>query len=130
GFLVSQARSSPASCRRMSSGSSVKKRIRPGRRTLSGRFSILRLRSDSITRAPEPNFLTGRTQPPPAIVILSLLPSCARVFDGIRQLLQTSSRKDGAEFPQQRRMNKTIGGHSFPAVELKCSPTEVAHHSA
>src|SRR6184192_2162980 len=67
---------------------------------------------------------------PPATVILSLLPSHARVFGGIGQLFQTLSLKDGFEFSQQRRMNKTIGCHSFPAVELKSSSTEVAHHSA
>src|SRR5882724_11271112 len=27
-------------------------------------------------------------------------------------------------------MNKPIGGHSFPAIELKGSPTEITHRSA
>src|ERR1700730_8792382 len=49
GFLLSQGRSSPASWRLMSSGSSVRKRMRPCKRTLSGRFSILRSRSELIT---------------------------------------------------------------------------------
>src|SRR5438445_10715192 len=116
----------------MSSGSSVKKRIRPGRRTLSGRFSILRFRSDSITRVPEPGELpsAGRMLPPSPTLILSLLPSRARVFDGIRQTLQTFSLKDGAEFTQQRRMNKTIRRNGFPAVQLESSPSEITHHSA
>src|SRR5215470_10936438 len=49
GLLVSQGRSSPASCRFMSSGSSVRKRIRPCRRTVLGRFSIFRFNRASIT---------------------------------------------------------------------------------
>src|SRR5437870_11818086 len=52
-FFVSQGRSSPASWRLISSGSSVRKRIRPCSRTLSGRFSIFRSRSELITIQPE-----------------------------------------------------------------------------
>src|SRR5205807_75632 len=50
GFFVSQGRSSPASCRLMSSGSSVRKRMRPCSRTLSGRFSIFRSSNESIKK--------------------------------------------------------------------------------
>src|SRR5437660_3089603 len=50
GFFVSQARSSPASCRLMSSGSSVRKRMRPSSRSLSGRFSIFRSSNESINK--------------------------------------------------------------------------------
>src|SRR5947209_14459473 len=49
GLLVSHGRSSPASCFLISSGSSVRKRMRPCSRTLSGRFSIFRSRSELIT---------------------------------------------------------------------------------
>ena len=31
---------------------------------------------------------------------------------------------------QQRRMNKAVGCHRFAAIELKGSPSEIAHHSA
>src|SRR5208283_2742167 len=49
GFFVSQGKSSPANCRLINSGSSVRKRMRPCSRTLSGRFSILRSRRELIT---------------------------------------------------------------------------------
>src|ERR1700730_4621585 len=47
GFFVSQGKSSPVSCRLISSGSSVRKRIRPCSRTLSGLFSVLRSNNES-----------------------------------------------------------------------------------
>src|SRR6478672_2039748 len=49
GFFVSQGRSSPASCRRISSGSSVKKRIRPSNLQVSGRFWMLRVSKEGST---------------------------------------------------------------------------------
>ena len=52
GFFVSQGRSSPASCRLSSSGSSVRNRIRPDRRTVAGRFSTFLFSKASITESP------------------------------------------------------------------------------
>src|SRR5438128_11775 len=49
GFFVSHGSSSPASWRLISCGSSVRKRMRPSSRTLSGRFSIFRSKRESIT---------------------------------------------------------------------------------
>ena len=49
GCCVSQGRSSPASCRLMSSGSSVRNRIRPCSRTRSGRLVTLRCNNDVFT---------------------------------------------------------------------------------
>src|SRR5579862_1189423 len=63
GVFVSQAKSSPASWRLISSGSSVRNRMRPAKRTLSGRFSILRCKRDSITLWPHPNVSFYRFAP-------------------------------------------------------------------
>src|SRR5438445_3028419 len=49
GFLVSHGRSSPASWRLMSSGSSVRNRMRPCSLTWVGRFSILRSWIEVVT---------------------------------------------------------------------------------
>src|SRR5437870_1375492 len=101
GFVVSQRRSSPASCRLISSGSSVRKRMRPLSRTLSGRFSILRSRSELIID-PKPNIgaiLRHRRQRyhSPHTSIVSLFSACFRVLGGIRQLFQLSPLEDGFE---------------------------------
>src|SRR5581483_4149961 len=50
GFSLSQGRSQPSSCRRISSGSSVRKRMRPCRRTRSGRLETARVRSEGTSK--------------------------------------------------------------------------------
>src|SRR5208283_1121424 len=49
GCCVSHGRSSPASCRLMSSGSSVRNRMRPCSRTRSGRLATVRCNNDVFT---------------------------------------------------------------------------------
>src|SRR5512140_56834 len=52
GFLVSHGMSQPSSCFLISSGSSVRNRMRPCRRTRSGRFSTGRFLRESVTGYP------------------------------------------------------------------------------
>src|SRR5215469_4175067 len=60
GFLVSHGKSSPASCRLMSSGSSVRNKIRPDNRTLSGRLLISRFTRESFTIKTRVEMISGR----------------------------------------------------------------------
>src|SRR5271163_1095073 len=100
GFFVSQGRSSPASCLRMSSGSSVRKRMRPCNLTLSGRFSILRSRSESITLNLRGSEIEGRPKTWRSLSIVTPRGGSNPVF--LRGLC-------GEELPNHRGHRGTLG---------------------
>src|SRR5712671_4350469 len=112
GFFVSQGRSHPASCFLMRSGSSVRKRMRPWRRTLSGRFRISRSRSELLTLARCERALTtgvtGETLPHVLISIVLLGDSLLRVLYGAWQLFQAAAGEDFMKFVQQCFVHKAV----------------------
>src|SRR5580658_10187124 len=108
GFFVSQGRSLPASCRLMRSGSSVRKRMRPCSRTLSGRFSILRSRSESITLTlPESGIGDGRNEAGGSLTIVTLRRKGGRCSGSCPKKI---FEPEGTQ-RTQRKLSLIIAGH-------------------
>src|SRR5678815_2195785 len=132
GFSVSQGRSQPASCFLMSSGSSVRKRMRPLRRTLSGRLSILRSSRDEITivfqvRAGVSSHLRttngtkvheGKQRPRYVYCTASGL-AIFRVFHGTWQGLEPAALEDFLELALESFVDQAIAGERFAALDLE-----------
>src|SRR5579871_1333937 len=118
GFFVSHGRSSPASCRLISSGSSVRKRMRPCSRTLSGRFSILRSRSELITVNLRRLRLTAGAEPASpyrfhctaawlSMYLRRSLP-LTLVDPGVWERVETAAGKDFLEFVHQCVVHQAV----------------------
>src|SRR6202167_131350 len=120
GWLVSHCISHPASCFLINSGSSVRNRMRPCSRTLSGRFSVLRSSSDEITSMIVPLAACHRSK----VQAWSETP-ILRVTDRTRQFVQSPPREDFLKFVEQRAMHQTIRRHRLSAGDLEFSARKV-----
>src|SRR6266567_1376627 len=132
GFFVSQERSSPSSCRLIRSGSSVRNRIRPERRTVAGRFSTFLFNKASITASPhaacscvilrrwkeipDPLRSIGTKQLSPALSALGTEQSQAQRLGGTTQL------------PEHVR--RIVGNPVFSLVILETPAQSFSSHDA
>src|SRR3954471_6268444 len=119
GFLVSQGRSSPASWRLMSSGSSVRKRMRPCSFTWLGSFSTLRSLIEVVTRE-----ILNDSEAGGQWLLRSLFRNLRwwQAFD--------SSGFDGGEFFEKLVVNKTIRSQDLAAGQLEGATVHVGDDAA
>src|SRR5258705_4987777 len=115
GSFVSHGKSQPASCFLIRSGSSVRKRMRPCRRTLSGRFWIGRSSNELLTlaryeKAPTTRVTENHRENPSSasLYIVLLGDPLLRILNGAGELFQTAAGEDLLEFVEQRIMHQAV----------------------
>ncbi len=111
GFLVSQGRSSPVSCRLISSGSSVRKRMRALSCTVPGSFSIFLFSSASIT-----SFLFRRVR-------LYFTPSGEVITEAFKRGLRRAHRE--GRFNKQRNSFRDFFTETISTNDQPRRPTTV-----